>query len=107
MVSFTYAPEAYDLVTIVALAATKAGATDSASIQAELAAVTGANGGEECNTFADCAALIEDGSEIAYVGKAGTGPLNADNDPSSASIGIYKYDESNNPIFQRAVAGKI
>lgn len=107
LVSFTYAPEAYDLVTIVALAATKAGATDSASIQAELAAVTGANGGEECNTFADCAALIEDGSEIAYVGKAGTGPLNADNDPSSASIGIYKYDESNNPIFQRAVAGKI
>ncbi|MGK0742331.1 ABC transporter substrate-binding protein [Leucobacter sp. Z1108] len=107
LVSFTYAPEAYDLVTIVALAATKAGATDSASIQAELAAVTGANGGEECNTFADCAALLESGEEIAYVGKSGTGPLNADNDPSSASIGIYKYDESNNPVFQRAVEGAI
>lgn len=107
LVSFTYAPEAYDLVTIVALAATKAGATDSASIQAELAAVTGANGGEECTSFADCVALLEDGSEIAYVGKSGTGPLNADNDPSSAWIGIYKYDDSNNPQFQRAVAGEI
>ena len=45
--------------------------------------------------------------EIAYVGKSGTGPLNADNDPSSASIGIYKYDETNNPVFQRAVEGAI
>lgn len=107
LVSFTYAPEAYDLVTIVALAATKAGATDSASIQAELAAVTGANGGEECTSFADCVALLEDGSEIAYVGKSGTGPLNDANDPSSAWIGIYKYDESNNPVFQRAVEGDI
>ena len=107
LVSFTYAPEAYDLVTIVALAATKAGATDSASIQAELAAVTGANGGEECNSFADCVALLDAGDEIAYVGKSGTGPLNDDNDPSSASIGIYKYDESNNPVFQRAVEGEI
>lgn len=107
LVSFTYAPEAYDLVTIVALAATKAGATDSASIQTELAAVTGANGGEECSSFADCVALLDEGSDIAYVGKSGTGPLNDSNDPSSAWIGIYKYDESNNPVFQRAVEGDI
>lgn len=105
--SFTYGPEAYDLVTIVALAAEKAGAVDSASIQAELAAVTGANGGDECESFADCKALIEEGKDIRYVGKSGTGPLNEKNDPSSAWIGIYKYDESNTPQFQTAVEGEV
>ena len=105
--SYTYAPEAYDLVMIVALAAEKAGAADSASIQKELAAVTGANGGDECSTFADCKKLIADGKDIRYVGKAGTGPLNKNNDPSSAWIGIYKYDESNTPQFQSAVEGEV
>lgn len=105
--SLTYGPEAYDLVNIVALAATKAGATDSASVQAQIAAVTGANGGDECTTFADCLALLNDGKDISYRGKSGTGPLNANNDPSSAFIGIYKYDESNSPVFQRAVEGSV
>ncbi|RGE22424.1 ABC transporter substrate-binding protein [Leucobacter sp. wl10] len=104
--SFTYAPEAYDLVTLVALAAEKAGATDAESIRKNLQAVSGADGGEECKTFADCKALIADGSDIRYVGKAGTGPLNKNNDPASAFIGIYKYDASNNPVFQKAVEGK-
>ncbi|QBE50052.1 ABC transporter substrate-binding protein [Leucobacter triazinivorans] len=104
--SFTYAPEAYDLVMLVALAAEKAGATDADSIREQLHAVSGADGGEECTTFADCKALVEDGQEINYVGKAGTGPLNDNNDPSSAFIGIYKYDSSNNPVFQKAVEGE-
>ncbi|WP_449283547.1 ABC transporter substrate-binding protein [Leucobacter sp.] len=104
--SFTYAPEAYDLVMLVALAAEKAGATDADSIREQLHAVSGADGGEECTTFADCKTLLEDGQDIHYVGKAGTGPLNDNNDPSSAFIGIYKYDSSNNPVFQKAVEGE-
>ncbi len=105
--SFTYGPEAYDIVMIIALAAEKAGAADAASVQAQLAAVTGANGGEECDTFADCKALIADGKDIRFMGKAGTGPLNENNDPSSAWIGIYKYDETNTPVFQTAVEGEV
>lgn len=104
--SYTYAPEAYDLVTLVALAAEKAGATDAESIQGQLHAVSGADGGEECSTFADCKALLDDDKDIHYVGKAGTGPLNDNNDPSSAFIGIYKYDAANNPVFQKAVEGE-
>lgn len=104
--SYTYAPEAYDLVTLVALAAQKAGATDSASIQAQLHAVSGADGGDTCSTFADCKALLDDGKDIHYEGKSGTGPLNDNNDPSSAFIGIYKYDATNNPVFQKAVEGE-
>lgn len=104
--SYTYAPEAYDLVTLVALAAEKAGATDSESIKGQLHAVSGADGGEKCKTFKDCKALLDDGKDIQYDGKAGTGPLNDNNDPSSAFIGIYKYDATNNPVFQKAVEGE-
>lgn len=107
LVSFTYAPEAYDLVMLVALAAEKAGSADSASIQKNLAAVSGATGGEKCESFADCVAMIKEGKEIRYFGKAGTGPLNKNNDPSSAFIGIYKYDKNNNPQFVSAVEGDI
>ncbi|PRI11679.1 ABC transporter substrate-binding protein [Leucobacter massiliensis] len=106
LASFTYAPEAYDLVMLVSLAAEKAGATDADSIKGELHAVSGADGGEECSSFADCKALLDDGKDIHYTGKAGTGPLNDNNDPSSAFIGIYKYDASNNPVFQKAVEGQ-
>lgn len=104
--SYTYAPEAYDLVTLVALAAQKAGATDAESIKGQLHAVSGADGGEDCSSFADCKKLLDEKKDIHYVGKAGTGPLNDNNDPSSAFIGIYKYDASNNPVFQKAVEGK-
>lgn len=93
-------------MTLVALAAEKAGATDSESIKGELHAVSGADGGEECNTYKDCKALLDDKKDIHYVGKAGTGPLNDNNDPSSAFIGIYKYDATNNPVFQKAVEGE-
>lgn len=106
LTSFTYAPEAYDLVTLVSLAAEKAGSTDSKAIQAQLAAVSGANGGTECTSFKDCKKLLDDKKDIHYKGKAGTGPLNSNNDPSSAFIGIYKYDAKNNPIFVKAVEGK-
>jgi len=104
--SYTYAPEAYDLVTLVALAAEKAGGTDSDSIKGQLHAVSGSDGGTECNSFADCKKLLDEKKDIHYVGKSGTGPLNDKNDPSSAFIGIYKYDASNNPVFQKAVEGK-
>lgn len=108
LADLTYAPEAYDLLTIVALAAEKAGATDAASIQAQLAAVTGADGGEECASFADCKALIADGKDIRYVTKAGVGPLNENNDPSTAWIGIYSYGtDSNEPVFVRSEEGTI
>lgn len=95
--SLAFAPEAYDAVVLVALAAEKGGATDTQTIVDNLLAVSGANGGEACGTFADCVALIKDGKEIQYQGQAGGGPLNEDNEPSSALIGIYKYDGDNVP----------
>ncbi|MGD9606033.1 MAG: ABC transporter substrate-binding protein [Leucobacter sp.] len=104
----TYGPEAYDLVNLVALAAEKAGDASAAAIQAQLRAVSGANGGTECFAFAECRDLIAAGEEIHYVARAGVGPLNEQNDPSTAWIGIYKYGaDSNAPVFVRSEEGQL
>jgi branched-chain amino acid transport system substrate-binding protein len=85
----------------------KGGATDGVTIQANMAAVSGADGGEECSTFADCVALLDDGSDIHYVGQSGIGPFNSDNDPSSAFIGVYKYGADNKNVWVKAVEGSV
>jgi len=106
LTSFAYGPESYDSTILVALAAQKAGATDGESIQANLAAVSGATGGEECSTYADCLALLKDGKEIMYKTVAGSGAFNSKNDPKSAFIGIYVYDANNVPQWTDAVEGQ-
>jgi len=104
---FAYGPESYDAAILAALAATKGNGTDGETIQKNLAAVSGANGGEECSTYKDCVALIKDGKDIQYKGQAGVGPFNADNDPSSAFIGVYKYGADNKNVWVKAVEGEV
>lgn len=52
-------------------------------------------------------ALIKDGKEIQYVGQSGIGPFNDDHDPGAASIGIYKFDAKNKPVFDHAQQGSV
>lgn len=93
--TYSYAAESYDAVILPALAAVKGGATDPETIQANLAAVSGASDGEECSTYADCVELLEGGDEIRYTGPSGIGPFDEENDPSSAFVGIYQYEADN------------
>ena len=37
----------------------------------------------------------------------GVGPFNADNDPSSAFIGVYKYGNDNKNVWVKAVEGSV
>lgn len=106
LVSYTYAPEGYDLVVLTALAAERGGSADSATIKDNIHAVSGADGGTECDSFEACRDLLSDGEEIQFVGKSGIGALR-EGDPSAAWIGIYEYDETNQPQFQTAVRGEI
>lgn len=106
LVSYTYAPEAYDLVVLTALAAERGGSADSITIRDNIHAVSGADGGQECTSFEECRDLLADGQDIQYVGKSGIGPLDG-GDPSAAWIGIYEYDETNQPQFQTAVRGEV
>lgn len=105
--SFAYGPESYDATMLVALAALRGGAPDGVTIQENLAAVSGALGGTECSGWVECSELINAGEEIIYTAIAGSGPFNDDNDPSSAYIGVFVYDENNVPVWTEAVFGEV
>lgn len=102
---YAYGAESYDATVLGALAAVKGGGTDPQTIRDNLAAVSGATDGEECTTYADCLALLKDGKEIRYKGPSGIGPFDKENDPSSAFVGIYKYDENNKNTLSTTVEG--
>ncbi|WP_241519521.1 ABC transporter substrate-binding protein [Bifidobacterium callitrichidarum] len=105
--TFTYGAETYDGIILAALAAQKGGSADGATIQKNMAAVSGANGGEECTTYKDCVALLKSGKDIKYKGLTGIGPFNKNNDPSSANIGVYVFDGKNVPQFDHTQEGKV
>lgn len=104
--SYAYGAESYDAVMLAALAAVRGGDTDGVTIQANMHAVSGTDGGTECSGFEECAALLADGEEIFYQAVSGVGPINELNDPSSAYIGVYEYDGDNVPIWVDAVFGE-
>ena len=58
-------------------------------------------------SFAECAELLGAGDEIRYTGPSGIGPINEQNDPSSAFVGIYTFDENNKNIFSTTVEGSV
>ncbi|GAB2468501.1 ABC transporter substrate-binding protein [Xylanimonas ulmi] len=104
---FSYAAESYDATILVALAAVRGGATDGETISKNIRAVSGSeDGAVEVTSFADGVKALEDGKEIAYKGQSGIGPLDENNDPSSAFIGIYKYGADNNYTYVKSVEGK-
>lgn len=105
LTDYAYGAEAYDATILGALAAVKAGSTVSADIQKEYAAVSGATDGEECTSYADCVALLDEGKEIRYSGPSGIGPINEKNDPSSAFVGIYKFNAENKNEIASTVEG--
>jgi len=94
LTDYSYAPEAYDAVIIVALAAAVAGTDDPGMIATEIVGVT--RDGEKCTTFADCLALIEAGTDIDYDGPSGPQSFSPEGEPTEASFQILSYDETNN-----------
>lgn len=105
LTDYSYAAESYDATILAALAAYKGGDTESTTVQANFADVSGASDGTECTTYAECTALLDEGSEIRYTGPSGIGPIDEENDPSSAFVGIYAFDGDNNPVLTTTVEG--
>ena len=85
----------------------KGGATDGETIQANMAAVSGADGGEKCSSFEDCVKLLDAGEDIDYEAQSGVGPFNKDNDPSSAYIGVYVFGADNKYTFAKSEFGEV
>lgn len=86
-----FAPQVYDCVITLALAAQQAGSDDAAVFVKEVVGVT--KDGEKCTTFADCSAKIEAGSDIDYDGVSGPLDFTEAGEPGQASIEVYTYDE--------------
>lgn len=93
LTDFTYSAESYDATVIAALAAIAAGSDHPNAIKAELVDIT--KGGEKCNDFAACKALLDDGKDIDYDGFSGPIEWTEEGDISVGSIGIYEYGADN------------
>lgn len=92
---FTYAPESFDAVVLLALAALEAGSTAGPDVAAHLANVSGTNGGTKCLTYAECADLIIAGETVDYDGVSGPITFDGAGDPTEASMGIFQFIEDN------------
>ena len=90
---FSYAPESYDAVMLVALAAQAAGNDSGLAIGDNIKQVSA--DGEKCTTYTDCLNLLEEGKDIDYDGQSGPIDLNDVGDPSKAIMGIYTYGPDN------------
>jgi branched-chain amino acid transport system substrate-binding protein len=93
LVDFSYSAETYDAVVISALAAIAAGTDDPAAVATQINGVT--RDGEACETFEDCAALLEDGEDIDYNGPSGPQEFSQPGEPTAASFAIMSYGDDN------------
>ncbi|MCR2785034.1 MULTISPECIES: ABC transporter substrate-binding protein [unclassified Microbacterium] len=97
---FTYAPESYDAVVLLALGALEAGSTAGPDVAAHLQQVSGGTGeGTKCTTFAECADIIVAGEVADYDGVSGPVTFNEVGDPTEATIGVFQFDDENNYSF--------
>ncbi|OQO92249.1 ABC transporter substrate-binding protein [Saccharomonospora piscinae] len=86
-----FAPQVFDCVTIIALAAEAAQTDDPTVFAAEINGVTGE--GEKCSSFADCKELLDNGSDIDYEGVSGPLDFVEQGEPGKATFDVYTYDD--------------
>lgn len=83
----SFAAEAYDAVTIVGLAAVKAGCDASRDVATEMISTT--RDGERCQAYADCVGLLDQGRDIDFDGLGGRYEFDESGEPSEA---VYRVD---------------
>jgi branched-chain amino acid transport system substrate-binding protein len=101
----SFAAEAYDAVTVAAVAAARADDDAGRSIAANLIAAsggvvegsTGKPAAEACTTYKDCRAGLMSGPDIDYDGESGPVAFDANGDITSAAFTVYTYGAENNP----------
>lgn len=105
LTAYSYAPESYDAVVLLALAALQGGKTDGTTLKNNLQSVS--EGGTKCTSFTACAKLIAQGKDIDYDGLSGPITFDAHGDPQQAYISIYKYATGNKYAFESAEFGDL
>jgi ABC-type branched-subunit amino acid transport system substrate-binding protein len=102
---FSYGPQSYDAMMIIALAAIAAGDDSGEAIGAEIIGVT--KDGTECSTFEECAQLLEDGEDIDYQGASGPTDMNDSGSPAAGTIGVNEYQDGNTYEEVDTVSGTV
>ncbi len=87
-----FAPQVYDCVNIIALAAEDAGSADAADFKDSVVGVT--KDGEQCGNFEECKQLLDDGEDIDYEGASGSLDFIDAGEPGVANIEVYGYNDS-------------
>lgn len=88
---FQYAPQVYDCVMVMALAAEAAKSDDPTVFKTKMNEVT--KGGEKCTTFTQCRDLIKQGKDIDYDGASGPLDFTEPGEPGATEIEIYEYND--------------
>jgi branched-chain amino acid transport system substrate-binding protein len=90
---FSYGPETYDAVIIMALAAERAGTDNPAEVAKNINGVT--RHGTACTSFVECRNLIADGEDIDYNGQSGPQEFSTAGEPTVARIAIVSFGDDN------------
>ena len=90
---FNYAGETYDAVILTALAAQAAGTNDANTFKAYVNGLT--FGGDKCEDFASCSAILAEGGNVDYDGISGPLSFADAGEPAQASFGILQFGEDN------------
>lgn len=89
-----FAPQVFDCVTIIALAAEVAGTDDPSVFKDEIVGVT--KEGTQCASFAECRPLVADGQDIDYQGASGPLEFIPAGEPGTAQIEVYRFTQQGN-----------
>ncbi|TQL51075.1 amino acid/amide ABC transporter substrate-binding protein (HAAT family) [Ornithinicoccus hortensis] len=87
-----FAPQVYDCVVTMALAAEAAGSADPEDFKAEVVNVT--RDGEVCTSYEECKGMIADGVDIDYDGVSGPLDFVDAGEPGKATIEIYGFNDA-------------
>lgn len=94
-----FAMQAFDCVTLIALAASLADSDIGTEFAGFIPLVS--SGGQECRTFAECSQAARDGRETDYDGPSGLTEIGSAGDPTEARFDVFSFDEEGNDQFAR------
>lgn len=100
----TYAPQAYDCVNIIALAAEQAKTNDPKVFKNYMNGVT--EGGTKCTSYAACKALVDARKNIAYQGASGTLNFTSVGEPGQETVEVWDFDKAGKLSTLKTVLSK-
>ncbi len=96
-----FAVDAYDCVTLIALAARAAGSTLPRDIAGRITGLT--TGGTDCRTFADCAAVLDAGRNVDYDGPSGVLQLGPGGDPNRGVYDVFGFAVGGGEVIRSSI----